>query len=285
MKVFNGDIRLLGPRPSGKLMYLATLAYFPDNKTGSLVKSVVPINNETSLLTTLAEDLIEQGLVLAAMPYKNVDDMPFYALLINLNLPSESIFKFRRQSEEIQLNLSCKPYPGEMFEDLIKKPDSYLDEYLDDLSTTNQIMLMIDATSIPKDRDYATKITKLEQELSQRLEAKTKSTYRIAVVFSKFDQPQAYKYLNDLDRFSSLKFFHVKSSLTKWSKSWNCSIEYFACSVYGMIGDSPIANATLNHTVDWGTSANLQEPNNWQPFGLISPIYWLLTGKRDKRLD
>jgi hypothetical protein len=124
---------------------------------------------------------------------------------------------------------------------------------------------MIDALSSDQDNYYAEGLVFLEQSLRIRRTDSSLSSYRIAVVFSKFDLSQSWDDRNDLGQYVKCNYPQVKSVLDRWYNSWDCSIEYFACSAYGRQG--------------------MADPSQWKPFGLLSPIYWLLTGKREKNIE
>jgi hypothetical protein len=61
-------------------------------------------------------------------------------------------------------------------------------------------------------------------------------------------------------------------------------LKFFACSSFGIMSDrredfDPRPN---RYVPDDGSpaeySASIRDPDKWQPFGIISPIYWLATG-------
>lgn len=131
-----------------------------------------------------------------------------------------------------------------------------------------------------KDIRIAHILTIWERELNCRVPASDKPKYRIAVMFSCFDRPQVYPYKNNLNCFICLKFPHTKLVLQNWSNSWGCSVAYFAFSAFGMIGNSDEPNCKMRHEI----YGNIKNPNMWKPFGLVTPIYWLLTGKNNPRL-
>jgi len=280
---FSGDIAIIGPRPSGKLVFLATLAYFPNagDKTCP-VKSVTPMDLYSEELIDMVRNILVKGSQFEPMEsYNDIDKVPLSSLQITLK---------KNQIKYQILNISCKAFAGEYIEDLSRYysesvsnnlPVLFTDFY-DDLAR-GYLAIIIDATS-RSDREHAQSFTVLERGLSDRLSQSEKSKYRIAVIFSHFDLPEVWAYRKDLDTFVPRHFPRTHSVFTAWSHKWGCSVAYFACSAFGMIGDSGEPNCKVVGHGEKGTMAVLKDPEAWKPFGLVAPIYWLLTGKHDKRL-
>lgn len=281
MSIFKGDIRILGPRPSGKFTFIAALASFPNaGENNSPILSIEPLNNEAQRLVQMTQDLMRHGMCFSPM---HVGSEPLCRIAITLKSKLNLIALVI--SYETKLDFFCKPYAGELFDSLNNNTEAtYINEYLDDLATVRQIIFLIDSTS-KLDYESAQAIRVLENKLNSRLTSTDKLNYRIAVVFSKFEQPEAWIYRFNLDKFTALKFPQVKSTILDWSNSWKCCSKYFACSAYGITGNPPVANTTDISRGKSGTFAVLKESSAWQPFGLLSPIHWLLTGKHDRRLD
>ena len=62
-------------------------------------------------------------------------------------------------------------------------------------------------------------------------------------------------------------------------------LKFFACSSFGVLGDSqydfdPRPNRNFgDYEADADIEGFIKNPDSWNPFGLISPLYWLSTGK------
>ncbi|MGB8686361.1 MAG: hypothetical protein WCD53_03345 [Microcoleus sp.] len=274
-KIYNGDIKIFGPRPSGKLTFLVALACFQNSSPNSPVLSIEE-NEGVNYLKEMGRYLLQMGMMLSPM------DCAVSSYLSITLKPSFNILNpFNRQL--IKLHACYTAYPGEIFE-LLLRPDRWLDcpetmtYTFSDLGTANQVILMFDSTSSQRDTEYAQAISVLRDELSKHINL-SGNDKRYAIVFSKIDQAPGFFYLPDLNNFITIKFPRLFSEFQKWSKDGNCSIRYFACSAFGMYGNPPKPNAVGSNSL-WV----LKEPNAWQPFGLVAPIYWLLTGKDDSRL-
>ncbi|GCA70957.1 hypothetical protein MiYa_02493 [Microcystis aeruginosa NIES-2519] len=268
---FRGHIRLIGPRPSGKLTFLAALLCLDRAlKNTNLMINIVPRNDESVRLKEQGNDLFLQRYLLSPLPVVSCRILPIYDALIeinNLNKNKSMNLNFLNKKKSMKLDFVCKPYPGEIFEFFCdtQKYRDLIDEYLQDLACVNHVILMIDVLSSDKDNYYAEGLVFLEQSLRIRRTDSSLSSYRIAVVFSKFDLSHSWDDRNNLGQYVKCNYPQVKSVLDRWYDSWDCSIEYFACSAYGRQG--------------------MADPSQWKPFGLLSPIYWLLTGKREKNLE
>lgn len=106
-----GNIRVIGPRGSGKTTYLAALAYQPAKATWKHKKfHIQPLNDDTRNLADKAENIICEGASLAptAAHVNNIYDLPDYSF--NIEIPKG----FTKQ----KINLVVRDYPGEIFEEL-----------------------------------------------------------------------------------------------------------------------------------------------------------------------
>jgi hypothetical protein len=265
---FDGNIRLIGPRPSGKLTFLAALLCLDQAlKNTNLMIDIVPINYESVTLEQLGNDVFLQGLALSPMPVDSCCNLPIYGVSIKID--------GLNKNKSINLNFVCKPYPGEIFGFFCdtQRYRDLIDEYLQDLACVNHVILMIDVLSSEQDNYYAEGLVFLEQSLRIRRTDSSLSSYRIAVVFSKFDLSHSWDDRNNLGQYVRCNYPQVKSVLDRWYNSWNCSIEYFACSAHGR-----------QAMADPSGRQAMADPSQWKPFGLVSPIYWLLTGKREENL-
>ena len=276
LEVYQGHISIIGPRPSGKITYLATLAYLKNLLKTNSSYSIEYFTEGVESLANKAKYILAQGNILDA-PNMGIEETHFgFQIQINNNLS-----KFNQNQVEISCCLNM--YPGEFLTGLslpehirVNQYNDWLNSCIEQLTETKYLALIVDATAI-NDIEIAQSLTVLERELNLRINQDDKRQYRIAVMFSHFDLPQVYPYKNHLNLFVDMKFPHTKLALQIWSNNWTCAVAYFAYSAFGMISNSSEANCK-------GRYAGLKNPEIWKPFGLIAPIYWLLTGKYDKNL-
>ncbi|MFM5980378.1 MAG: serine/threonine protein kinase [Sphaerospermopsis kisseleviana] len=280
----HSHIIIIGTRPSGKITYLATLAYLNNLVKTNSSYSVECLNEESQELAEEAKFILAEGEMLSPTSLQRAEI--YYSFLIKIN---NSLRKLNQNN--VQVSCSFNMYPGCFFSELIRSyklsdSDYYWSYKLSDsdwfnsciekLTETKYLALIIDSTAI-NDIEIAHSLTVLERILNLKIYQNDQPQYRIAVMFSHFDLPEVYPYKNNLHQFVDLKFPHTKLALQIWSNNWNCAVAYFAYSAFGMIGDTSQANCQ-------GRYQGIKNPKIWKPFGLIAPIYWLLTGRYDQTL-
>jgi hypothetical protein len=243
----------------------------------NLLHSIECLDDGAYWLYQLAEGVLAQGEMLSPRGIRTVEEYFSFKIKLNNNLS-------KLNQNQVEISCCLNMYPGEFLTGLSlperlltrNQYNDWLNSCIEQLTETKYLALIIDATAI-NDIEIAQSLTVLERELNLRINQDDKRQYRIAVMFSHFDLPQVYPYKNHLNLFVDMKFPHTKLALQIWSSNWTCAVAYFAYSAFGMISNSSEANCK-------GRYAGLKNPEIWKPFGLIAPIYWLLTGKYDKNL-
>ncbi|MCP2730915.1 hypothetical protein [Limnofasciculus baicalensis] len=279
------DIRVIGPRASGKTTFLATLAYWPYTDGRYPITSVQPMNDETVHLVDTARNILESGSQLEATNF-GWHGSSYYNLLINLkpSLCQDPLFWLRQQY--LSFSLSCIDYSGELIERLnTNSTDDISISFLDDCALSSGLLLLIDATCRSSDSYYAKAFRILGQELNYRWRKGNRNlkNYRIAIVFSKFDQPEAWEHRNNLEKFININFPRTHNVFNNWYRTCGLSVTYFACSAFGMKGEPPAPNVLVEEGFG-AKNGVLADPSKWQPFGLVAPVYWLCTGKNNSWL-
>ena len=280
-------LRLVGDRKSGKTAYMASLAYWPNADPSSPVQNVNPVGDEATQLISQAQDILEQGLQLEPTPLAaSPDDVKDYTLSISLKdqfswkTPTATL-----KNQLLQLNISCKDYPGEFFADLLgKASDPLLDDYLEDCLQATGILLLLDGTAYKKDSQYATGIDRFLTQLDQTDIGG--SQRRIALVINKCEQSELWISRYKPQELASKRFPNVYRKLESWSRIGGGKVDCFTTSAFGMLGSRyPEPNAKKIQRDRGGTSSIIKKPKQWRPFGLVAPIYWLCTGVRHQELD
>lgn len=277
----SAEIRVVGDRSSGKTAYMASLAYWPNASSESPVQSVVPVGDREAgeELLAKARDILEQGLQLEPTELQaNVDDVKDYGLSIAL----KEQFGLNRT---VRLNINCKDYAGEFFGDLVyKSSDPKLQDYMSDCVLATGILLLIDGTAHRKDNEYGSGLDRFLTALDRAdLEGKTR---RIAFAISKCEQSQLWVSRHQPRDLATRRFPRLYRKLEAWQESGAGAVDYFTTSAFGVLGNRfPEPNAIQVKRDRLGTASVIREPRFWRPFGLVSPIYWLCTGKRHKELD
>lgn len=287
----NSDIRIVGDRASGKTTFMGALSYWPNAYRDTPILSVDPFNQETSRLVQQTQDILMRRDQFSRNKFiEDPEKLPLYSLWVELKPKfTHNPIKFLKK-EPISFQVSCRDHPGELMENLRSnnRNDDKLQRYLDDLAEVSNILYMIDGKSFNKDQDarHAEKLKNLESELNLRLANKEDNImgrYRIALVFSKFEQSEILGERTNLNVFIK-KFSKTQTVLQRWREKWRCSTEIFACSSFGTMGRPPRPNFEKIDPGEKESYGVLARPDVWRPFGLVAPIYWLCTGKIDSRL-
>ncbi|GAA6623615.1 TRAFAC clade GTPase domain-containing protein [Scytonema sp. NUACC26] len=267
-------IRVIGDRASGKTTYLTALTCLRD-APDSLVKKVIPINDETENMIREAKECLEQKQEIQPTSYgdNGIEKSYFFKIEFKEKFPS-----FNSQPEIMKIE--CKDYPGEFFRDLVeKKNPKLLEKYIKDAVEATGILFLIDGTARRKDSYYASCLQEFLVKLD-RLTPKNTKTRRIAVALTKCDLSELWIHTDNPKEKILARFEGVHGQLQNFD---NLNVEYFATSAFGMLGsERETSNSTIIKSDDNGTRAVIQESDSklWRPFGLIEPLYWLYTGKR-----
>ncbi|MEW6498115.1 MAG: hypothetical protein AB1589_37285 [Cyanobacteriota bacterium] len=282
------DIRIVGPRSSGKTTFMAALARWPNAKPDSPIQSVDPFDDETGRLIAMAQDILENGMAMAPNRHaEDANELPLYTVLVQLKPAFLTNPMLRLSRGNIRFQVSCREYSGELIKDLRGSGTSEiaLSNYLDDCADASGLLLLLDGTA-KEDRLYAQAFAKLQAELNWRLTGNNRDlrSYRIAVVFSKAEQAKVWIHRYNVQKFVNLNFRQTQETLQKWSRDWGCPVNYFLCSAFGMKGKPPTPNVHVETRDREGTFGVIDKPQVWRPFGLVAPIYWLHTGQDDQRL-
>ncbi|MDY6802804.1 MAG: hypothetical protein SXA11_03225 [Cyanobacteriota bacterium] len=278
----SGVLRVIGDRTAGKTTYMAALARWPNSQNSRLVEGVTASNKDGEELIKKARDILEQGEPMKQTPLlNNVYEMKDYSLRITLK--KELVLD--RKKSLVNLDISCKDYSGEFFSELLNQTDSPLfKDYLEDCLLASGILLLIDGTAHQKDAEYARAIEKLLVQLDRFEEEIQKR--RIALVLSKCELVDLWINRHRPKYLAKARFRETCSKLEFWERGGSGSIDYFVVSAFGVLGNRfPRPNSLKIERDRGGISSVLEEPKRWRPFGLVSPIYWLCTGKRNQELD
>lgn len=285
--VDGGDIRIIGDKGSGKTAYMASLAYWPNANASSPVQSITSYGDQEAgaELITKAQNILEQGLELEKTALNSdVATVKDYGLSIVLK-EQFSLRKGSFRPRMVKLNINCKDYAGEFFSDLIYRVgDSMLDDYLEDCKIATGILFLVDGTTNRKDAEYAQGLDKFFQELD-RTEPEGK-TRRLAFTLSKCEQSQLWVSRHQPQELAQRRFPLVHKKLTAWQQMNGGKVDYFTTSAFGTLGRNyPEPNSIKLTKNRDGTTSIIRDTKRWRPFGLVSPLYWLCTGKRHQKLD
>lgn len=269
------QISIIGTRGCGKTTYLAALALCPhrDEYPGL---EVTPIGDDAEELVGMAEGIIRRGQALP--PNRKEEERKEYEFDIRIPKLTETI------------RLSVKDSSGELFDDFVfdrRYWEPEVDGLVNELCQPEVTgwIVMTDWIKELDTRIYQPALKNLLAELnvSENYHKKDKDipTKRIAVMMSKSERGEAWT--GRLDPGNDLFKLRLPETYKELQKKIHHPkrINFFACSSFGVLGDkNPRPNRLISSDNDMREYAYLREGSEWRPYGLFSPIYWLVKGRR-----
>jgi hypothetical protein len=268
-----GNIRVIGPRSSGKTTYLAALAYQPAKATWKHKKfHIQPLNDDTRNLAEKAENIICEGASLAptAAHVNNIYDLPDYSF--NIEIPNG----FNKE----KINLVVRDYPGEIFEELETGSSNPLhQEFIDECLTkdVNGCLILLTEWQQGTDKFYSRVLKRFIQLMDTHERG---NDLRLAVAMSKCERGEIWP--GRLDPEADLFDVHLPKTKSVLEKIPPKNLRFYAISTFGVLGRN---NPRPNRIEEWGTDGRnsvLREAELWKPYNIISPLYWLSTGRSMK---
>jgi len=266
-----GNIRIIGPRSSGKTTYLAALAYQPEISQQKQKKlRVQAINDDTKKLAEKAENIILEGASLepSITQVNTIDDLAVYSFNI----------EFQKRFKKENLTLAVRDYPGEIFEELEHGSSNPLhQEFIEECLTRDVTgcLILLTEWKPGTDKSYSRVIKRFTELMDIHNRA---NDLRLAVVMGKCERGELWP--GRLEPEMDLFAVHLPKTRTILrNKIPAKNLHFYAISTFGVLGHN---NPRPNRIEEWGTDGRnsiLREPDRWRPYGLISPLYWLSTGK------
>ena len=188
------------------------------------------------------------------------------------------------------IKLLVKDSSGELFDDLVfDKGDWEQDvkDLVEELCQTEVTgwIIMTDWIKESDTRIYQPALKNLFTELNEYENPNKKnqdpSNKRIAVMMSKCERGEAWTgRLDPGDDLFRLRLPETYQELQKQEYDPK-RIDFFACSSSGVLGDkNPRPNRVISSDNNMREYAYLPTKTEWRPYGLFSPIYWLVKGSR-----
>ncbi|WP_346294244.1 hypothetical protein [Sphaerothrix gracilis] len=269
-----GNIRVIGPRGSGKTTYLASLAYWPDSQRPGKKKkglTVKALNDETRELADKAENIILEGESLEPTRVEGgIDALPFYSLGIEV--------KTWLQKPEL-INLAVRDYPGEIFEELADPTSinpihkEFVDECLEE--TVDGCLILLADWERKKDKLTSRALANFAKQLDTHDRI---NNLRIAVAMSKCERGELWP--GRLDPEIDLFRQHLPKTTAALEEFLpSKSLKFYAISTFGVLGRNDPRPNREDVVGTGGMHSVLREPDNWKPYGLLEPLYWLSKGR------
>ncbi|NER04420.1 MAG: hypothetical protein F6K17_18305 [Okeania sp. SIO3C4] len=296
------NIYIIGPRASGKTTFLGALLSITKHSQNINHKKVnVDTKGETSELENQVRNSWETKKPL--LPTMFDDGLQNYEFSITIN----------RQYKSTEIEFKAKDYAGEFFQELLRTdlsrqikpylldcltdangwivllPDFCLRDELNEFTIVENIDGFYRSvfhkllSEFPKDDKVflPDELTKIKDNLRKM---------RIAFVMSKCERGELWTRRWEPER----DLFQVHLNNTREFLRNNLSlrknqISFFALSSFGVFSNSDTRPNRLNirSNLPDGTirsnlsdGAMIDQTGEWRPFGLLSPLYWIATGKR-----
>jgi hypothetical protein len=266
----------IGSRAAGLSTYLVTLAYHKKHQLNSkkvLSCQVTPIGEDTKKLSNHAENILKKQVMLEPTKlYHSFYQHPLYSFTITLEI--KGLF-WAKNTEEVSFGIY--DMPDNLLRDIKEFSSSHsFTEYYDDLfSGKGGYFLPIDGTSHREDEKYADLLEKFTTDLTQR----NPQGCRIAFTVTKCDLSELWVNRDYPRGLVQRRFPKMYAILENWTQEDKGKVEYFTTSSFGVFGKYCEPNSIIISKSKMGTMAVIRNPQEWQPFGLIEPLYWLCTGK------
>jgi energy-coupling factor transporter ATP-binding protein EcfA2 len=266
----SGNIVVIGPTAAGKTTYLAALSYFKEHKQGKKLFTVNPQNPATRILAEKAENILKQAADLdrtvIGQEIQSVDDLPFYSFGI------EAKPYWYSSTETFQL--TARDYPGEVFEAIAspssRKPihEDFINECFTDVIGC---LIMLTGWEPGTDNFY----NRIMKQFLKLMDERGRSRdLKLAIVMSKCERGEIWP--GRLDPEIDLFGVHLRETTkTLREKVIPQNLRFFALSTFGVLGrDNPRPNREDRMKGEEPASV-IREPDSWQPYNLIEPLYWL----------
>lgn len=266
----SGNIVVIGPTAAGKTTYLAALSYFKEHKQGKKLFTVNPQNPATRILAEKAENILKQAADLdrtvIGQEIESVDDLPFYSFGITA--------KPYWYSSTETFQLTARDYPGEVFEAIAspsaRKPihEEFINECFTDVIGC---LIMLTGWEPGTDNFY----NRIMKQFLKLMDERGRSqNLKLAIVMSKCERGEIWP--GRLDPEIDLFAVHLRETTkTLRAKVIPQNLRFFALSTFGVLGrDNPRPNREDRMKGEEPASV-IRQPNSWQPYNLIEPLYWL----------
>jgi len=266
----SGNIVVIGPTAAGKTTYLAALSYFKEHKQGKKLFTVNPQNPATRILAEKAENILKQAADLdrtvIGQEIESVDDLPFYSFGITA--------KPYWYSSTETFQLTARDYPGEVFEAIAspsaRKPihEDFINECFTDVIGC---LIMLTGWEPGTDNFY----NRIMKQFLKLMDERGRSqNLKLAIVMSKCERGEIWP--GRLDPEIDLFGVHLRETTkTLREKVIPKNLRFFALSTFGVLGkDNPRPNREDRMKGEEPASV-IREPDSWQPYNLIEPLYWL----------
>lgn len=270
------NIYVFGPRSSGKTSFLAALAYWPERRNLLNKKSafnIYGLSDDAKEISDKAENLIQEGASVEPTQIgekiTSVDDLPYFQFKIEIR---------RLLGKNQNIFLAVRDYPGEIFDNLdseISEPlhEEFIKESL--MPDVRGCLVLLPGWDTESDKLYSQVMKKFTQLMDSHDRI---ANMRIAVAMSKCERGELWpgRLEPEVDIFS----LHLpKTTRILRNRLPTHNLRFFALSTFGVLHRNDPRPNRVDELGFHGRRSTLRKSNNWKPYGMISPLYWLSTGR------
>ena len=292
-------IYIIGPRASGKSTFLGALLSISDHSKNENHKrvNVNTISDDSDRLRERIKSSWKSEKLLRPTEMGNAD----YEFSIKI---TTKLFS------GVNIRLITKDYGGEFFQDVLLESSllksHYILPYIKEclMEASAWIVLLPDFClkdqpdqkhEVVKDVDgfYKSVFRKLLSEIPERTSLFSQDDrkkiqqnlkkLRIAIVMSKCERGELWTRRKEPER--DLFQVHLKNTrdfLRDTQKLSKNKLEFFALSSFGVLSSKDPRPNRINLGYKLQDGAMIENFDEWRPFGLINPLYWIATKKRWK---
>ncbi|MBL1208716.1 hypothetical protein [Geminocystis sp. GBBB08] len=249
--------------------YLPILSYLHKKFNHTNIQ-IIPIDDYTLNLSESCEYIFLEGLLYESLSLTNSKWSDIHDSYYSFKIQKKTTFN----NKQIIVSIIGREFLEGMNKYKLEE-NEWLKDCFEQLNFS-KTLFFFNGLRHEEDSQIAKSINNLSRYLSQYDKLVLK---RIPVIFHHFDHPKLYPYKNDMNSFLKQRFPLTKNAFDEWGKRSNISIAYFSCSLFGIVKNNGMIESNGYYYDHYG--AILKNPDNWKPFGILSPIYWLLTGRYD----
>ncbi len=295
-------IYILGPRASGKSTFLGALLSISDHSKNENHKRV-NVNTRSDDSDKLRSKIRDRWITNKPLDPTNMRG--------NVNADYEFSIKITTQFyPDVNIILNTKDYGGEFFQDVLLESSLLKSHYILPhikeclMEASAWVVLLPDFCLIDqpnqkqkpvKDVDgfYKRVFRKLLSEIpektslfSQDDRKKIKQNLRklrIAIVMSKCERGELWTRRKEPER--DLFQVHLKNTrdfLRDTQKLSKNKLEFFALSSFGVLSSKDPRPNRINLGPQLKDGAMIDKFDEWRPYGLVNPLYWVATKRRWK---
>jgi len=278
---------VIGPRASGKTTYLAGLTVLISKKKDFFL--------EKAKVDAFIEAGIEDGKESHAAQElkKRAKNIPFSKtsfLATNKNDIQEYRFdgKIDYAGHSHKFALDSVDVPGEGLES-IEEPGTWTRNYLEAQISQREkpivfLLLLGDWEPPHSDSELSDILASFRQVMRATANLEDAKKFRFAVVMNKCERGELWTRRLDPEKDIFRTYFKAsKLCLHSIFDDFDIPLEnlgFFAMSTFGVLGEKDFRPNRDDTRRDGQYVSVLRDENSWYPYGMLSPIYWLITGRR-----